>query len=175
MKTIIWKLLLSLTLFACNNQKPNMDNFTSRIHTIDLKTDLFNPLGPTTLDKHLIDFNNINWKTEYWKEDKSETYNATDLEVLDVENSKYLSVSVCPNTHDSFQFYVGLGSHNKNPENGQITRKVRLYGTATDDPEKTKEIIRLFFFRDFENLNRQLKKMDFFEELDDGYQNIKDE
>ena len=150
-----------------------MDNFTSRIHTIDLETDWFNQLGETTLDKHLDDFNNIDWKSEYWKEDKSETYNATDLEVLDIENSRYLSVSVCPNTHESFQFYVGLGTHNKNLENGEITRKVRLYGTTTDNPKITKNIIKLFFYRDFEELENQLKKMDFFEELDDGYQNIK--
>lgn len=177
-QTITWTFLLTLTLMACSETKStekNTDGFTSRLHTTEFETDWYRPLGHTTLEKHLADFKSIDWADEYWKEDSAETFNWPDLEVLDGQNSKYLSVSVCPMTHNSFQFYVGLGVHNENSDNGRVTRTVRLYGTATDKPDRTIALIKLFFDRDFDKLNRHLERLDFFDEIEDMYQNIEKE
>lgn len=166
--------LLILMLIGCHGTKSTeMDaEFTSRIHTTDLEPDWYRPLGQTTFEQHLANFQSINWESEYWKGDSAETFNAPDLEVLDHKSSKYLSVSVCPNTHESFQFYIGLGTHNENPNTGQIKRTVRLYGTGTDKPDKVIALIKLFFDRDYDEIERLLKDLDFFEELDDLYQDI---
>jgi hypothetical protein len=151
------------------------DEFTSRIHTTDLKTDWYRLLGETSLDKHLINFASIDWKNNYWQEDKAESFNFPDLEVLDQQSLKYLSISVCYNTPENFQFCAGLGTHNKNLKNGKVTRTVQLYGTATDNPDKVLELVKLFFNRDFDKLDKQIKTLDFLEEIEDLYQNIEKE
>lgn len=172
--TALLAFLLILIIIGCNrtHSTETSAEFTSRIHTTDLDTDWYRPLGQTTLEQHLANFLSINWESEYWKGDSAETFNAPDLEVLDHKSSKYLSVSVCPNTHESFQFYIGLGTQSENTNTDQVKRIVRLYGTGSDNPDKVIALIKLFFERDFDGIDRLLKDLDFFEELEDLYQNI---
>lgn len=178
MRQLFVLIFINFLLTNCSYEKSSQVKsgiFISRVHTTDLKTDWYKPLGPTNLIKHLKDFKSIDWEREYWKEDSAKTYEASDLEVLDEENSKYFSISVCPNTFESFQFYVGLGKQIENPENGNIKRTIRLYGTATDEPEKALSLLRLFFAQDFDKLEEQLAALDFFEEIEDVYHNIEKE
>lgn len=172
--TALLAFLLILIIIGCNRNHSTETSaeFTSRIHTTDLDTDWYRPIGQTTLEQHLANFQSINWESEYWKGDSAETFNAPDLEVLDHKTSKYLSVSVCPNTHESFQFYIGLGTQSENTNTGQVKRIVRLYGMGSDNPDKVTSLLKLFFERDFDGICRLLKDLDFFEELEDLYQNI---
>ena len=175
-KIRILTLLTLLTLNSCvqTNKTDEMNTgiFESRIHTTEMEIDWYKFLGKTSLDKHLEDFDRINWKEDYWKEDENKTYNSPDLEVLNTTNSKYLSISVCPNTFDSYQFFIGYGTHKTDESQNQIYRTVKLYGTATDQKEDVKDFIRLFFTGNLTKLESRLEKLDFFEELEDVYQNI---
>lgn len=161
---------------SCDSKMNNMVNlesdFNSRIHTTDIETDLFKLLGKTTYEKHLKDFENIDWEKEYWKENRSNHFNVPDLEVLDNVTSKYFTISVCPNTQESFQYYVGFGNHNLNNETGKVTRVIKIYGTSSTNQERIKELIKLFFEKDYKKLQEKLDNLDFFEELDDAYENI---
>ncbi|PQB05785.1 hypothetical protein BST85_13435 [Aureitalea marina] len=121
-----------------NAEKPNrnkMENeFVSRIHTTDLETDLYQLLGKTSLEKHISDFENVDWKADYKKEFNSMNFNMPDLEVLSKNDSKYLSVSIAPDTEDNYQYTIGLGTHLETDDPNNPNRKVKLYMTESENP-----------------------------------------
>jgi hypothetical protein len=166
-KHLFWTLIFSIFLISCkekkvenSNRQKNMENeFVSRIHTTDLETDFYNLLGKTSLKKHISDFEKVDWKGEYKKEFNSMEFNMPDLEVLSKNDSKYLSVSVAPNTEDSFQFVIGLGTHEEtgDKKNAEIPKK----------------FFDLFFERKFDEINSELDGLYLMDEIEDVYKNQK--
>ena len=180
-KPLFWTLILSIFLISCQEKKTensngqkNMENeFVSRIHTADLETDFYRLLGKTSLAKHISDFENVDWKDDYWKEFNSMGFNMPDLEVLSKNDSKYLSVSVAPNTDDSFQYIIGLGTHEETGDPNNPNRKVKLYMTESENVEIPKKFFDLFFGRDFDGINSELDGLYLMDEIEDVYKNKK--
>ncbi|RIV44167.1 hypothetical protein D2V05_11815 [Flagellimonas pelagia] len=179
-KHLFWILILATFVFSCKKNKSentnghNMKNeFVSRIHTTELETDLYQLLGKTSLEKHISDFNNVNWKSNYEKEFNSMDFNMPDLEVLSKNDSKYLSVSIAPNTDDTYQFIIGLGTHLETDNPNIPNRKVKLYMTESDNEEVPKKFIELFFKRDFAKINTELDQLYLMDEVEDVYINKK--
>ncbi|WP_209406407.1 hypothetical protein [Pseudozobellia sp. WGM2] len=151
-----------------------MENeFVSRIHTTDLETDLYQLLGKTTLEKHISDFENVDWKADYKKEFNSMDFNMPDLEVLSKNDSKYLSVSIAPNTEDTFQYVIGLGAHLETGDPNNPNRKVKLYMTESENPEIPKKFFGLFFNQDFDQVSSELQQLYLMDEIEDVYKNKK--
>ena len=151
-----------------------MENeFVSRIHTTDLETDLYRLLGKTSFQKHISDFDKIDWKGDYTKEFNSMNFNMPDLEVLSKNDSKYLSVSVAPNTEDSFQYIIGLGTHEETGDPNNPKRKVKLYMTESENSEIPKKYFDLFFKRDFGEIYSELDGLYLMDEVEDLFKNIK--
>ena len=166
--------------FSCkdkNAEKPNenkMENeFVSRIHTTDLETDLYQLLGKTTLEKHISDFENVDWKADYKKEFNSMDFNMPDLEVLSKNDSKYLSVSIAPNTEDTYQYVIGLGTHLETSDPNNPNRKVKLYMTESENPEIPKMFFGLFFNQDFDQVSSELQQLYLMDEIEAVYKNKK--
>lgn len=178
--TFIWTLTLTIILFSCKERvtekssgRKMKNEFISRIHTIDLEADLYQLLGKTSLEKHLSNFEKIDWKNDYQKEFNAMSFNMPDLEVLSRKDSKYLSISLAPNTKDSFQFIIGLGTHFEGNNSNNPNRKVKLYMTESENTEVPKEFINLFFKKDFDGINSKLKEMYLMDEIEDLYNNKK--
>ena len=150
------------------------NEFISRVHNSSDEIDWYRLLGPTNLEKHLSDFGNINWKDEYWTQEETNNFNFPFLEVIDFRKSIYLSISVCPNTYETFQFYIGLGGHKEYMKNGKIEveRKARFYGTSSENMKKTKRIICHFFNRNLKGVIKEFDKMWLIDEIEDLYQNL---
>jgi hypothetical protein len=180
-KPLFWTLIFSIFIFSCKEKKAensngqeNMENdFVSRIHTTDLESDLYRLLGKTSLEKHISDFENVDWKGDYKKEFNSMEFNMPDLEVLSKNDSKYLSVSVAPNTEDSFQYVIGLGNHLETDHPNNPNRTVKLYMTESENVEIPKKFIDLFFKRDFSKINAELQELYLMDEIEDVYKNVK--
>lgn len=175
---LYWMLIFSISLFSCkenksgNSDKQKMENeFISRIHTTDLEAEIYQLLGKTDLKKHLSDFEKIEWKNDYKREFSSMNFNMPDLEVLSKADSKYLSVSIVPNTEDSFQFVIGLGVHQEFDDSTNPNRKVKLYMTESEDSEIAKKYFKLFFERDFDAINSELNELYLMDEIEDVYIN----
>ena len=149
------------------------NEFISRIHTPDLETDFYRILGTTSLEKHSADFEKVDWKGDYKKEFNSMEFNMPDLEVLSKNDSKYLSVSVAPNTEDSFQYVIGLGNHLETDHPNNPNRTVKLYMTESENVEIPKKFIDLFFKRDFSKINAELQELYLMDEIEDVYKNVK--
>lgn len=147
--------------------------FIPRIHKTGFETDSFKLLGKTSFQKHTSDFERIDWEKDYWTEFKSGNFNMPDLEVLNKEDSKYLSISTSPNTEDTFQFIIGLGTHQESNHSNEPKRKVKLYMTESENNEVPKKFIALFFKRDFNQIQKELDKLALMEEIEDKYINIK--
>jgi len=179
-KPLFWILIMSLFLISCKDKKSensigqNIENeFVSRIHTTNLETDLYRPLGKTSLEKHIKDFEDVDWKNDFIKEFNSMNFNLPDLEVLSKNDSKYLSVSIAPNTEDSFQYIIGLGTHLETGDPNYPNRKVKLYMTESENEEIPKKFFNLFFNRDFEGINSELERFYLMDEIEDVYENEK--
>ncbi|WBU90857.1 hypothetical protein [Cellulophaga omnivescoria] len=174
-------LIILVTLFSSCKEKKDakidsleiVDEFISRIHTSSMESDLYQILGKTSLEKHNTDFENIDWKSNYWKEFKSETFNMTDLEVLNRYEQRYLSISTAPNTEDSFQFVVGFGTHFERDDPNNPYRKIKLYMTETENEQIPKELIGLFLKKDFDGVKSKLKNFYLMDEIEDLYRNKK--
>jgi len=168
-------LIISIfTLVSCVESMKIRQGFVSRIHKSTHQEDWFKLLGTSNLKKHIKDFENIDWDKEYWQQNKSNEYNNPDIEVIDEKNSIYLSISVVPDTFESYQFCIGIGTHKETIINEKINveRNIRLYLSGTDNISKPKEIIRLFFNREFKKIESEIKQMDFFFETEDNYLNL---
>lgn len=180
-KPLFWTLIITIFLISCKNKKAEnsyvqktMENeFVSRIHTTDLETDLYRFIGKTSLEKHISDFENVDWKGDYKKQLNSMEFNMPDLEVLSKNDSKYLSLSVAPNTEDSFQYVIGLGIHEENGTSNNPKRKVKLYMTESENAEVPKKIFALFFERNFDEINSELDRLYLMDEIEDVYKNQK--
>ncbi|MET1259889.1 hypothetical protein ABV409_11115 [Flagellimonas sp. DF-77] len=181
-KHLFWTLILLFLNLSCKQKKTENSNrldvkneFVSRIHTTDLETDLYQILGKTSYVKHVSDFENVNWKTDYSKEFRSGTYNMPDIEVLSKIDSKYLSISVAPDNHNPmlFQFIIGLGTHSETNNLKEPSRKVKIYLTESQNEEIPKKLIAQFFERDFNKINIELSKLYLLDEIEDVYINKK--
>ena len=180
-KPLFWTLILSVFLISCKQKKAensngqkNMENeFVSRIHTTELETDFYRLLGKTSLEKHVSDFENVDWKGDYKKEFNSMEFNMPDLEVLSKNDSKYLSISIAPNTEDSFQYVIGLGTHEETGDPNNPNRKVKLYMTESENSEIPKKFFDLFFERNFQKINTELNGLYLMDEIEDVYKNKK--
>ena len=180
MKKTFTIIILALIIISCKEKKKenlNRENisieFISRIHTPEFETDQYKLLGTTTLEKHISNFEKINWKKDFWNEFNSGNFNMSDLEVLSIKDSKYLSIMTAPNTDDTFQFIIGLGTHTETNDPTKPNRKIKLYMTETENNEIPKKYINLFFKRDFNQIKMELNKTTLMEEIEDLYINIK--
>jgi len=172
-------IILVLSLISCKektNENPsgkNMTNeFISRIHTPDLETDFYRILGTTSLEKHTSDFQKIDWEEDFWTEYDSGNFNMSDLEVFNLADSKYLSIMTSPNTDDTFQFVIGLGTHTETNDQNKPIRKTKLYFTETENTEIPIRLIELFFKKEYSKINSELNKYS-MDEIEDLYLNIK--
>ena len=146
--------------------------FSSRIHTPEMKTDVYKLLGTTSYEKHLKDFESVDWKEDYWNEYRSNSFNMTDLEVFSENDSRYLSISTSPDTDDTFQFHIGYGTQIESEKPGNPKRIVKMYLTESESDDVPKEFIELFFRRDFDQIESKLKDLFFMDEIEDLYINI---
>ena len=179
-KYLFLTLTLTALLVSCQEKKSENSNgqkmeneFVSRIHTTELETDFYRVLGKTSLEKHISDFEKVDWKNDYIKEFNSMNFNLPDLEVLSKNDSKYLSVSIAPNTEDSFQYVIGLGTHEETGDPNHPKRKVKLYMTESENSEIPKKFFDLFFERDFKAINSELDGLYLMDEIEDVYKNVK--
>lgn len=156
-----------------NNPQTMKNEFISRIHTTDMETDTYKLLGKTSFEKHISDFENIDWKAEYKKEFNSMNFNMPDIEVLSITDSKYLSISIAPNTEDTFQYIIGLGKHLQTENTNNPDRIIKLYMTESENVKIPKKFIALFFKQKFSEINSELKKLYLMEEIKDVYINTK--
>ena len=172
-------LILVITLISCREKIKNNTNenimaseFISRVHTSELETDHYKLLGTTSLQKHIVDFHKINWKENYWNEFNSGSFNMTNLEVLNNSNTKYLTITTAPNSVDTFQFIIGLGTHKVTKSPNLLERIVKLYMTETENSEDPEMFIELFFKRNYDKIQLELDKLTFMDEIEDLYINI---
>jgi hypothetical protein len=179
MKTTITLAIIVLVLASCKKNltdKSNMEiasnGFSSRIHTPEMETDVYKLLGTTSYEKHLKDFESVDWKKDYWNEYRSNSFNMTDLEVFSENDSRYLSISTSPDTDDTFQFYIGYGTQIETEKPRNPKRIVKMYLTESESDDVPKEFIELFFRQDFDQIESKLKDLFFMDEIEDLYINI---
>jgi len=167
--------ILVIVLFtcACGNKVLIKDKheFYGRIYDSTCQDYKPKDLGLITLEGYLTIFDNEKWSYNYWEEFNSKNYRFTDLEVLDKNNSMYLTISVCPNSLSTYQFEIGIGTHNEEIKNNEIKvkRKIKIYATGSNDPKIPRKIIELFFEREYDKIEGELDKMFLMEETDDLY------
>lgn len=68
MKKIVIIIILFLSFISCKkriNEKNKVNEFISRLHTPEFDIDYYKMLGTTSLEKHIIDFQKINWKDDF--------------------------------------------------------------------------------------------------------------
>jgi len=174
-KLVNFILLIVLIFFSCNTLHNTHDKrFISRLHTPKEEIDWYRILGATSLNKHLTDFDAIEWEKEYWEEYKSGDDNNSFLEVMDTENNTYFSVSTFPYQDDSFQFAIYIGSRSLKVEEGKEIEKgyVRCFLLGSNNPEKVKWLMKIFFKRDYDVLFNEIDKLQVLFETEDVYQNI---
>jgi hypothetical protein len=172
MKNKIVNLIFCL-IFAfssCNDQE---EVFESRLHTPNEEIDWYYKLGKTNFDKHWTDINSINWEKEFWEEYKSGRHNYSFLEVMDISHNTHFSVSTLP-LEDSYQFSLSVGSRNLKDEEGNITEKgyVRCYLLNSNDLEKVKRLMQIFFKQNYNLFFSEISKLEVIFEVEDLYQNI---
>ncbi|RYM33391.1 hypothetical protein ERX46_10650 [Brumimicrobium glaciale] len=178
MKKLNILLILFLALISCEEKtnghsaKINMpDEFISRIHTPEFEIDNYKILGKTYFDKHIADFKKINWKKDFWSEYDSDNFNMSNIEVFNLTDSRYLGISTGINTNENFQFIIGLGTHMEESPSNKPYRKIKLYYSETENEEIPKNIIELFFKKEYSKINIELSKYS-MEEIEDLYLNI---
>lgn len=142
-------------------------NFVLRIHRNNDEPDYYRLKGGIEYSDFVSLFKNIDWETEFFKEIESESYNFSDIEVINENSSFYLSISIGPSKETDFQYIVGFGYHQKRID--QISRIIKIYGSQATDQEKIVELIEFFFCNDIDHLARELEKLDFLIEMDDVY------
>lgn len=159
-------LLTIIIITSCSTNKPDNNNFISRLHTPSDSIDWYHVLGATTLDKHFEDFNSIDWETEFWKEVESDNFNFPDIEVMDTLNNLFLSVSTFPD-NNSFQFIICVGNHTTKHQVGYL----KSYLLESNDPYKVKKFMELFFNQKYDKLFKEVEKFYNLFEVEDVYNN----
>jgi len=147
------------------------DNIVFRVHESSMETDWYQPKGPVTQKQFLDYFDSINWKEIFWTEWVNETCNPISLEAFNTTTSTYFRISICPNTHTSFQFLIALGKHGERG-NTNVNRIVKLYCTSKDSPEGVIRLTKLFFSGNLKELEMRLRKLTFMNEINDVYWNL---
>lgn len=168
--------LIILSLVNCKNDNQTLgkaNSLISRIHSSNDEIDYYNYLGKKTLKEHLDIFESINWENEYWIQDSLNEFNVPDLEIMNEEESRYLSISVCPNTINTYQYMIGLGTHDIIiKENDTIVKRtVKLYGTKDNNINIPKKLIKHFYNGNYEKIKKEIDSMDYFDEIEDVYKN----
>jgi hypothetical protein len=160
------------SISACSKQIEKK-GFISRIHLSNCDMDWYKLLGVTTFSKHVVDFNKIDWEKLYWDEWNSGEFNLPDLEAFDTINMLYLAISIAPENDTICQFEAFWGTHETVSENDtlNIERTCKYYGSETMDKKRIVKLFEYFFNRDYTNLQRELDKMFYLQELNDVYFN----
>ena len=165
-------MLMFLGSCAASKKKELVNNeMILRIHTSRMEKDWYELKGDVTQANFTKEFQKINCFKDYWTETNKETFNFHSIEVFNKENMTYFGISVCPNTTETFQYFLCFGKHSE-PNDSIVTRMVKLYGTGSDNPKKVIAFINLYFLRDLTQLENELNKIDFFEEIEDVYSKI---
>lgn len=162
-----------ITEFESKNSKPDKlkgNNFTLRVHRNEDEIDKYKMKGATSFEDFVKLFRSIEWELEFLKENETESFNFSSIEVINDRNSLYLLISTVPYEESSFQYVVGIGYHLTRIE--QASRSINLYATRTTNQEEIVNLIELFFCEDVENLMKSLEKYDFLATLDDIYDNF---
>ena len=171
---ISFHLVVILFFNSCNLQQNRDNGFVSRLHTPNEEINWFRILGPTTLERHLADFDVIEWEKEFWEEYKSERDNNSFLEVFDSLHNTHLSVSTFPNENNSFQFTIYVGSRAIKDKKGKELEKgyVRCFLLKSNDSEKVRSLMRIFFERNYDLFFSEVSKLQVLFECESIYQNI---
>lgn len=175
MNKFLMGLLLVSCLFSCSiSHKKKDEDFVSRLHTPKEKVDWYRILGSTSLNKHLADFDAIDWEKEFWEEYKSENYNNSFLEVMDTLNNTFLDVSTFPDENNSYQFAIYIGSRSIKDKAGEIIEQgyVRCWLLGSDDSQDVKRLMKIFFARDYDKLFLELDELQVLFETKSVYQNV---
>lgn len=154
--------------FKYENTNPIVwSDFKLRIHRNDNEIDKYKLKGSTSFEDFVKLFRSIEWEIEFLKENETESFNFSSIEVMNERNSLYLLISTAPCEGSSFQYIVGIGYHQTRIE--QVSRSINLYGSRTTNQEEIVNLIELFFCEDVDNLMKSLEKYDFLATLDDIY------
>lgn len=159
-----------ITEFKSKNSKPDKlkgNDFTLRVHRNDDEIDKYKLKGSTSFEDFVKLFRSIEWETEFLKENETESFNFSSIEVINDRNSLYFLISTIPCEESSFQYVIGIGYHLNRIE--QVSRSINLYGSRTTNQEEIVNLIDLFFCEDVDNLMKSLEKYDFLATLDDIY------
>ena len=167
-------ILVTCVVSSCNLTNVNKEGFVSRLHTPKEKDDWYRILGATTLDKHWEDFKAIGWEKEYWEEHESGNENPSFLEVMDTQNNVHFSVSTFPLNKDSFQFSIWVGCRSVFDDNGNEIEKgfVECYLLDSNDPDKVKTLMNIFFKRNYDLFFNEINKLEFRFKIEEDYKNI---
>jgi len=169
-------LMIGFVLLFCNcteskKREEMNDNIILRVHTAKMETDWYELKGKVTREGFIKEFKMVDWENDYWTETKNETFNSHSIEAFNKDNMTYFGISVCPNTPETFQFYLCYGKHSE-PNDSTINRIVKMYGTGSSLQGKVIDFINLYFQNDLTRFENELDKIDFFDEIEDVYWNI---
>lgn len=153
-----------------NKSEETNNNTILRVHSSKMETDWYELKGTITGEEFTKEFKSVDWANDYWTETKNETFNSHSIEAFDKNNMTYFGISVCPNTESTFQYLLCYGKHSESNDSN-ISRKVKLYGTGSEDQEVVIEFIKLYFQNDLTEFENELNKIDFFDEIEDVYLN----
>lgn len=174
-KKMMGLLIASIGIFLACQTKPQktIGTFNSRLHTPNEEVDWYRVLGETDIKKHFDDFDAISWEETFFKEYESDNHNYPNIEVADSLFNIYLSVSVFP-LEDNFQYSVFLGNRFGGHKNFKGLEKNvgTCYLLDSNDPEKVKYLIKLFFEQNHSILFMELEKLEILYQCEDLYQNI---
>ena len=175
MRNLLIILTTILILCSCDEtKKQNMSNneIVLRSHTSAMKIDWYELKGKISHEAFIQQFQEVDWEKDFWTEYNNDTFNNHSIEAFNKDSMTYFGISVCPNTFDSFQYALCYGKHSI-LNDSTIYRTVKLYGTGSDNPDVVIDFINLYFSDDVIQFENELTKIDFFEEIEDVYFNIK--
>ncbi|WP_321514930.1 hypothetical protein [Marinifilum fragile] len=173
--TILTTITVLILFHKCTYHNSS-NNFESRIHTTQHETDWYTRLGHTDLEKHINNFNSINWEKDFIDQFNNDNFNYPDLELFDRDSLFYMSVTVCPDSLNQFQFCIGAGVHNEvwQEDSLIVKRECVIYKTGTSDSKLPIKMIELFYNRNYYEYTEQLNKMTILFSCEDFYNNLPD-
>lgn len=168
----LFRAIIFVSIFTSCVNKPiitDQENFSSRIYYSSVQKQETIDYVKTDLRMHLKKFDSINWEYGFWQEFNSKRFEFPNLEVIDKDNSVYFTVTVFPNDSGGYLFEVGFGTQHENNGNSTVKKKIRLFSTGSDKEFIPIKLMKLFFQRKHDEIEVELRKLEFIGEVDDDY------
>ena len=141
------------------------DKVILRVHTSKMDTDSYKERGEITKEEFIKEFQKVDWGNEFLSAEESSTFSAHSIEAINTDNKTFLGITVMPNTMETFQYFLDYGTHTELNDSTTF-RKVKLYGTGSDDQKRAIEFINLYFQSDLTQFENELEKIDFFDDIE---------